>query len=469
MTEDEPTDSDALTEEETEEENPDGDAEGAHQSPKEGENAELDDGLVHDLAYYVQKIAKNSEETDDAAVEEHDLVFGSDSDNDLEPLQPASGDTFRPRQMRSLQSGMKKSVAFHERRFRICRTVCTAVHKNFINVDALSDFKYLRCVDFGKNYLRDLVPFSDLPFLGTLKLYKNGMGDMRTLKSRTLRFLDISKNKVQSLEGTSLPRISRLKMNFNRIKSLDFLKDQEMKWLRRLELRGNGLKTTAGIRHQFLEELYLAENDIREVEDLEFCPNLKHLHLRDNQIIEVTGFSKRNAKLEYVNLRNNLVTFIDDAVGVCVLPKIKTLVMLDNPVQLEEDFRMVMIARMPTLTTLDKDPVSQYDRDWSIMLLLDCLHHEEADLMVAVGDMIEKFRPVEPSELVESVEKEARHERTSEDAGPVDDADVSRAVRGLSVSPIESLVVLEDDLDRKYWGEEADGLGEDGEGEDEET
>ena len=36
-------------------------------------------------------------------------------------------------------------------------------HRNFINIDGISDFKYLRCIDFGKNYLRELAPFSDLP------------------------------------------------------------------------------------------------------------------------------------------------------------------------------------------------------------------------------------------------------------------------------------------------------------------
>lgn len=45
------------------------------------------------------------------------------------------------------------------------------------------------------------------------------------------------------------------------------------------------------------------ENDIREIEGLENCPNLRRLHLRDNQILEVTGFSPKSAKLEYVNLR----------------------------------------------------------------------------------------------------------------------------------------------------------------------
>ena len=53
--------------------------------PKEDEEVKVDDGLVHDLSYYVQKIAKNQEENDgDVAAEEPDLVFASDSDNDLE-------------------------------------------------------------------------------------------------------------------------------------------------------------------------------------------------------------------------------------------------------------------------------------------------------------------------------------------------------------------------------------------------
>lgn len=45
----------------------------------------------------------------------------------------------------------------------------------------------------------------------------------------------------------------------NRIRTFDVLKGHDIKWLRKLEFRGNGLKTTAGIHHPLLEELYLVK------------------------------------------------------------------------------------------------------------------------------------------------------------------------------------------------------------------
>ena len=115
---------------------------------------------------------------------------------------------------------------------------------------------------------------------------------------------------------------------------------------------------------------------------------------------------------------------------------------------------------------LDKQLVSAYDRDWSIMLLLDCLHHEEADLMVGVGDLFEHFHSVD---LTDQTDRQVRE--TALDAVPgvegVMDGDTAEDDSGresvtnereISLPYEESLAaggVFEDDLDRQYYGEKA--------------
>ncbi|GAU87314.1 hypothetical protein RvY_00191-1 [Ramazzottius varieornatus] len=86
------------------------------------------------------------------------------------------------------------------------------------------------------------------------------MGNVSTLKNRTVRYADLSGNKIKDLDGVALPNIARLRLDFNRISSLDILNGHDFRFLRKLELRGNRLKSTAGIKHASLEELYLVSN-----------------------------------------------------------------------------------------------------------------------------------------------------------------------------------------------------------------
>ncbi|XP_055334853.1 leucine-rich repeat-containing protein 23-like isoform X2 [Paramacrobiotus metropolitanus] len=222
-----------------------------HNEPEEDE----DPSVQKDLAYYVDKIAKTLEN------KEADPTEGSkfsDSESDEETSdQPDDGDHLRPSQMKSLQNTPKKSSPFHESNLGIFRTVCFAPYKRFVDISSVREFRNLRCVDFGKNYLRDVSALNHLPFLGTIKLYSNGIRVMDSLRSRSVRFLDLSHNKIKDLDRSFTPRLTRLKMNFNRIRTLAIVRHSEIKWLRKLELRGNGLRSTAGIQHPLLEELYL--------------------------------------------------------------------------------------------------------------------------------------------------------------------------------------------------------------------
>ena len=153
--------------------------------------------------------------------------------------------------------------------------------------------------------------------------------------------------------------------------------------------------------------------------------------------------------------------------------------MLDNPVQLEVDFRMVIIARMATLTILDKQEIKPYDRDWSIMTLLDSLYHEQVDLKVAVDDLIDAIEPVEmpdiatlpPSQSSLTSQTDLMEEEQWDEDGMIDE-EVEENIevqRTNSKDLIETQSIEENDLDREYFGEKEPKEGEEDEEEGEEA
>lgn len=74
-------------------------------------------------------------------------------------------------------------------------------------------------------------------------------------------------------------------------------------YIKELALRGNGLTTTAGILFQNLVSLFLADNDITSLKGIDVLISLKYLHLRNNPLKNLDGFTKANRKLYYLNLR----------------------------------------------------------------------------------------------------------------------------------------------------------------------
>lgn len=136
--------------------------------------------------------------------------------------------------------------------------------------------------------------------------------------------------------------------------------------LKTLEMSGNILTTTNDIFFPGLVRLYLGENQIDRLEGLEILVNLKILHLRSNKISNLSGFDARCAKLNYLNLRNNEIAKISEFEKLSCLPALETLIIMENPAigdrEMEEEFayRQIILAMLPNLTRIDKDPV-MYD------------------------------------------------------------------------------------------------------------
>jgi len=73
--------------------------------------------------------------------------------------------------------------------------------------------------------------------------------------------------------------------------------------LHTLELRGNKLTSTEGLCLPNLKNLFLAQNLIKELKGIDRLVELTTLHIRENQIESLDGFSEANKKLQYINMR----------------------------------------------------------------------------------------------------------------------------------------------------------------------
>lgn len=106
--------------------------------------------------------------------------------------------------------------------------------------------------------------------------------------------------------------------------------------------------------------------------------NLKTLHLRNNRLTNLDGFTEQCRSLNYVNLRDNELPRISELRKLGCLSNLETLVILGNPFLKEEaeekeeeekEYRRIVLTMLPKLKRLDKDPVLDQERNEAKALL----------------------------------------------------------------------------------------------------
>ncbi|CAK9828473.1 Leucine-rich repeat-containing protein 23 [Anthophora retusa] len=239
-----------------------------------------------------------------------------------------------------------------------------ASNKGLTDIRVIPMFKYLLYVDVSGNRLTTeaLNYLTSMKYLLMIRADKNLVSSAGFEPMPYLQVLTLNKNKLTSTSGISHKQLECLELNHNNIDEVT-LNPYDLENLKTLELRGNILTTTSGIFFPTLTRLFLAENQIEKLEGLEILVNLTTLHLRSNKLSNLTGFDSRCAKLNYINLRNNEIIKLSELEKLSCLPALETLIILENPSvpdrEAEEDaaYRHIVLAMLPNLKRLDKDPV----------------------------------------------------------------------------------------------------------------
>ncbi|NWV37484.1 LRC23 protein, partial [Grantiella picta] len=238
--------------------------------------------------------------------------------------------------------------------------------RGLTDISLLERFIHLRYVDLSKNKLRDLSPLSNLTQLLWLKVDGNLLTSASMQELPYIQVISFDRNRIKDMEGITHPLLTNLSLKGNKIQTVLGLSRDQLFNLEVLELRGNKLKTTAGLGLPKLKKLYLAKNTIGSLEGLEEFGQLETLHLRDNKLEALDGFSVSMQCLQYLNLRSNGIRSIQEVEKLQVLPMLQALVLMDNPCTEEPDYRLEVLLRLPQLQRLDKELIEEEEREEAV-------------------------------------------------------------------------------------------------------
>ncbi|KAJ9577495.1 hypothetical protein L9F63_005868 [Diploptera punctata] len=238
-----------------------------------------------------------------------------------------------------------------------------ATNMDLNDISVITSFKYVEFVDVSGNHLstENLHCLTRLRNLLMLKADGNIITSLDLPPMSFLQVLILSNNEIRNTAGLKEPILESLNLNYNLITQVEDMEPDQFQHLRHLELRGNALTATSGISFVNLHSLYLADNLISRLEGLDVLENLLRLHLRDNRLVKLNGFSNNMKHLKYLNVRNNLIEDMMEVKKLNVLPALETLVLLENTFtrETEEDYRVEVLVHLPKLRRIDKDPVQQ--------------------------------------------------------------------------------------------------------------
>ncbi|XP_074654336.1 leucine-rich repeat-containing protein 23-like isoform X2 [Tubulanus polymorphus] len=230
------------------------------------------------------------------------------------------------------------------------------------DIKILEKYIHLRFVDVSRNRLKDISSLNSLTHLLTLKADENLLTTAQLEEMPYLQVASFNNNKIMSTEGITHPLIEQISLNFNEIKKVEYLDGDKLARLHTLELRGNKLETTDGIFLPNLRNLFLAQNTIKTIEGMEHLTHLTTLHLRENQIEKLDGFTDSLVNLQYINLRGNNITDVKETQKLQCLPMLRALALSENPISEEDDYRMEVLIALRKLERLDKDEYTDDER-----------------------------------------------------------------------------------------------------------
>ncbi|KAI8806352.1 hypothetical protein BJ742DRAFT_816567 [Cladochytrium replicatum] len=239
--------------------------------------------------------------------------------------------------------------------------------KGVTSVEILEGYQHLRYVDLSENSIVDAKPLGALTYLLSIDLHKNNLRTipMQLSECRYIQQANFSQNQIAQREFPKMPMVAWLNLSENSIRELNLENYYE---LQHLEVRGNKLVSTAGLLQSTkLQRLYMSGNHIVRVKGLEQLGMLTTLHLRGNAIENLEGFGAGLKALAYLNLRGNKIGAIEEVDKLAVLPGLRVLVLMENPIDQAPNYRVEVLVRLANpklkLDRLDKSVVSEEERE----------------------------------------------------------------------------------------------------------
>ncbi|KAK9450371.1 leucine-rich repeat-domain-containing protein [Limtongia smithiae] len=157
---------------------------------------------------------------------------------------------------------------------------------------------------------------------------------------------------------------------------INTLKDRE------LSLRGHRipLLENLGASKDLNDTIDLTDNDLTHLTNLPRLPRLRRLLLARNRIAHIApppALANAVPNLTTLVLTSNTIGSLDEIDNLSELKKLAYLTLIDNPVTRKENYRLYVIAKVPSVRILDFQKVKQSEREEARSLYGG--HDEEED------------------------------------------------------------------------------------------
>ncbi|RZC32960.1 LRR 8 domain containing protein [Asbolus verrucosus] len=217
---------------------------------------------------------------------------------------------------------------------RYAYLMISAVDSKLTDVSTILNFKHVLFLDLCGNYLTTeaLHVLTAMPFLILLKAERNRVESACLKPMYYLQVLDLNQNQIKDVGNIDQPMLECLELSYNDIYATHF-DTANLNNLKQLELTNNLLFDISGVYPPNLEKMYMAANKISTIDSVEFSKlaKLEILHLRENNMQKLDGFTAELASLKYLNLRNNKISKLKEFKKLQCLPKLETLIVTGNP------------------------------------------------------------------------------------------------------------------------------------------
>ena len=221
-------------------------------------------------------------------------------------------------------------------------------NRELTNVFLLSTYIHLRYVDLSFNKLTSLYPLQNMRFLVSLKVKNNKLKSPQMSDFPFLQFLDLTGNPLKSTKGIKQQSLEKLILSQTQLENLDDMTSENLPNLVHLNITNNSLKKLDGLELGSMKTLYAAGNKLRNLSGLSRLTSLTRLHLRGNRISSLKGLDEDHPALEYLNVRNNSLEEVDELYHLSRMKKLTTLVIADNPISDSDAYRSVV--EMPSFS-----------------------------------------------------------------------------------------------------------------------
>jgi U2 small nuclear ribonucleoprotein A' len=112
----------------------------------------------------------------------------------------------------------------------------------------------------------------------------------------------------------------------------------------------------------FFECIDFSDNEIRKLANFSYLDRLTSLILTNNRIKHISDLSETLPNIENIFLMNNKISDLQEIYKLATCTKLQRLVLINNSITEGPNYRLNVIARIPSLRVLDFCKITKEER-----------------------------------------------------------------------------------------------------------